>query len=156
MDIDENLLNQRLAGLKLAGIFLGVIATLSLIRCILVPVYQMQLLNQIDTLTNLFMSIYIGSVYFFSNKRNYEIFAWSAIVIPFIFFLIQSNLGDINERYLIRTTGSEGFPGMNVTFAFLLPTFLVLISAMFLRPSFVLISSFFLSWSHNTPSLSFN
>ena len=65
MDMDEHLLNQRLAGLKLAGIFLGVIATLSLIRCILVPVYQMQLLNQIDTLTNLFMSIYIGSVYFF-------------------------------------------------------------------------------------------
>ena len=86
MDMDEHLLNQRLAGLKLAGIFLGVIATLSLIRCILVPVYQMQLLNQIDTLTNLFMSIYIGSVYFFSNKRNYEIFAWSAIIIPFIFF----------------------------------------------------------------------
>ena len=143
MDIDEHLLNQRLAGLKLAGIFLGVIAMLSLIRCILVPVYQMQLLNQIDTLTNLLMSIYIGSVYFFSNKRNYEIFAWSAVIIPFIFFLIQSNLGDINERYLIKTTGSEGFPGMTVTFAFLLPTFLVLISAMFLRPSFVLISSVF-------------
>ena len=79
MKIDEHLLNQRLAGLKLAAIFLGVIATLSLIRCIVVPVYQVQFLNQLDTLSNLFMSLYIGSVYFFSNKRNYEYFAWSTM-----------------------------------------------------------------------------
>ncbi len=143
MDIDDHLLNQRLAGLRLAAIFLGVIATLSLIRCILVPVYQMQFLNQLDTLVNLFMAIYIGSVYFFSNKRNYEYFAWSTVIVPFIFFLIQRNFGDLNEKYLIETAGSAGFPGMAVTFAFLLPTFLVLISAMFLRPSFVLISSIF-------------
>ena len=62
MNIDEHLLNQRLAGLKLAGIFLGVIATLSLIRCILVPVYQMQFLNQLDTLTNLFMALQIKKI----------------------------------------------------------------------------------------------
>ena len=143
MDIDDHLLNQRLAGLKLAGIFLGVMAILALIRCILLPAYQMQVLNQIDTLTNLFLAMYIGSVYFFSNKNNYEYFAWSTIIVPFAFYLIQSNLGNFNEKYLIETAGSEGFPAIRASFAFLLPTFLVLVSAMFLRPSFVFISSIF-------------
>ncbi len=143
MDISDHLLNQRLAGLKLAGLFLGVMAILALVRCILLPAYQMPLLNQIDTLTNLFLALYIGSVYFFSNKNNYEYFAWSTILVPFAFYLIQKNLGDFNEQYLIDTSKSDGFPALGVSYAFLLPTFLVLVSAMFLRPSFVFISSIF-------------
>ena len=143
MEIDDHLLNQRLAGLKLAGLFLGVMAILAVIRCILLPAYQLPMLNQIDTLANLFLALYIGSVYFFSNKNNYEYFAWSTIIVPFAFYLIQSNLGNFNEKYLIETTGSEGFPAIRASYAFLLPTFLVLVSAMFLRPSFVFISSIF-------------
>ena len=94
MDINDHLLNQRLAGLKLAALFLGVMAVLALIRCILLPAYQMPILNQIDTLANLFLAMYIGSVYFFSNKNNYKYFAWSTIIVPFAFYLIQSNLGN--------------------------------------------------------------
>ncbi len=143
MDIDEHLLSRRLAGLKLASIFLGVIATLSLIRCIVIPVYQLQFLNQIDTLVNLFMSLFFGSIYLFSNRKNYEYFAWSTLLVGFAFFFIQSNLGTSNEKYIIETTASTGYPGVTVTYSFLLPTFLVLISSMFLRPSFVVISAVF-------------
>ena len=127
MDIDEHLLSRRLAGLKLASIFLGVIATLSLIRCIVIPVYQLQFLNQIDTLVNLFMSLFFGSIYLFSNRKNYEYFAWSTLLVGFAFFFIQSNLGTSNEKYIIETTASTGYPGVTVTYSFLLPTFLVLI-----------------------------
>ena len=74
MQIDENLLKRRLAGLKLASIFLGAISMLALIFGIIFPPYSINYLNQIYTLASLALGAYFAFVFFSSNKKNYEYF----------------------------------------------------------------------------------
>ena len=64
MQIDENLLKRRLAGLKLASIFLGAISMLTLIFGIIFPPYSINYLNQIYTLASLALGAYFAFVFF--------------------------------------------------------------------------------------------
>ena len=146
MQIDENLLKRRLAGLKLASIFLGAISMLALIFGIIFPPYSINYLNQIYTLASLALGAYFAFVFFSSNKKNYEYFAWSTVIITILFFFFQNWIYNAEYRisYNITDTyyGSFILKHANLVNTYYnLPSLIVLISAMYQRISFVIIVS---------------
>ena len=74
INIDNHLLDRRLAGIKLVSIFLGVMASLGLISSILLPSWNNDLLNKLTTLVFLFVTFFFVATLSFINKRNYQYF----------------------------------------------------------------------------------
>ena len=146
MPLNENILERQLAGLKLASIFLGFIAILATVISILFPPYILDHLNQMYTLSGLAIGGYFISSYLFSNKFNYEYFAWSAVFVNLIFFMITDWIYDADYRnsYDIVDTYYGSFIHkhanlINSYYSF--PSLLVVISTMYQRVSFVIIVS---------------
>lgn len=141
MQIEGHLLDRRLAGIKLVSVFLGVMASLGLISSIILPPYSDELLNKLNTLVFLFTTFFFAATFSFTNKKNYEYFAWSSLLVALTFYLCLNSFGSLNYNGFLRSSGSDGIPGQSILYEFALPSFLVVISAMYFRISFVLISS---------------
>ena len=139
--IDGHLLDRRLAGIKLVSIFLGVMASLGLISSILLPLYTYDILNKIQSLVFLFVTFFFIATFSLTNKKNYEYFAWSSLLVAIAFYFCIITFNQIDYDGFLQSTGSNGIPGQSILFEFVLPSFLVVISAMYFRIAFVLISS---------------
>lgn len=139
--IDGHLLDRRLAGIKLVSVFLGVMASLGLISSILLPLFTYDMLNKLNSLVFLFVTFFFVATFSLTNKKNYEYFAWSSLLVAIAFYFCIITFNTINYDGFLRSSGSDGIPGQSILFGFALPSFLVVISAMYFRVSFVLISS---------------
>ena len=141
INIDNHLLDRRLAGIKLVSIFLGVMASLGLISSILLPSWNNDLLNKLTTLVFLFVTFFFVATLSFINKRNYQYFAWSSLLVALAFYFCIGAFDSIDYKEVLRVSGGDGIPGQRLLFEFAAPSFLVVISAMYFRVSFVVISS---------------
>ena len=141
ININNHLLDRRLAGIKLVSIFLGVMASLGLISSILLPSWNNDLLNKLTTLVFLFVTFFFVASLSFINKRNYQYFAWSSLLVALAFFFCLRAFNSMDYNEVLRASGGDGIPAQRLLFEFAVPSFLVVISAMYFRVSFVVISS---------------
>ena len=141
MDVSNQVLIRRIAGLRLVSIFLGAMGVLALVSSVFLPTYDFDLLNKLSTLINLFLAIYFATTYLLVNERNYEVFAWVTLAVGFSLYLLTVTFINIDTKSFFDRLESDIYPPDNLIRLFFLPTFLVLISAMFLRVAFVIISS---------------
>jgi len=141
MKVDDNILDRRLSGIRVVSIFNGVMSSLALISNIFSATYSYDILNKFSILLFLFVTIFCAATFLLANKRNYEYFAWASLILSIAFYYIVENFANIDYNRSLQLSGGEGIPGQKLLFEFSLPAFLVVISAMYFRVSFVLISS---------------
>ncbi len=141
MNYEKQILIRRIAGLKLVSIFLGVMQVLALVSAVLLPSYKIEILNSIQILIFLFLAIFFGASYLFVSENNYSFFAWTSLTLGFFFYFSVMTFIQIDVAKYFVSIDSDILPADNLIRLFILPTFMVVISTMFLRISFVIISS---------------
>ena len=141
MNYEKQILIRRIAGLKLVSIFLGVMQVLALVSAVLLPPYKIEILNSIQILIFLSFAIFFGASYLFVGENNYSFFAWTSLTLGFFFYFSVMTFIQIDTARYFVSIDSDIIPADNLIRLFILPTFMVVISTMFLRISFVIISS---------------
>ncbi len=141
MKYEKQILMRRIAGLKLVSIFLGVMQVLALVSAVLLPSYKIEILNSIQILIFLSFGIFFGASYLLVGENNYQFFAWTSLILGFFLYLSVMTFIHIDTGNYFVSIGSDIVPADNLIRLFILPTFMVVISTMFLRVSFVIISS---------------
>ena len=141
MNYEKQILIRRIAGLRLVSIFLGVMQVLALVSAVLLPPYKIEILNSIQILIFLSFAIFFGASYLFFGENNYSFFAWTSLTLGFFFYFSVMTFIQIDTTRYFVSIDSDIIPADNLIRLFILPTFMVVISTMFLRISFVIISS---------------
>ena len=145
MNIGDHILERRLAGLRFVAIFLGLMTTLGLIANIISPLYNDDVYAKLHSLLFLFSTFFFAAVYLYSNKNNYNIFAWSSLAVGFVFYFVLDTLQELDYESFFIITGSDPLPSLYAYFIFLLPNFFLLIATIFLRLSFLIIAGIYYS-----------
>ena len=126
-------LNRRVDGFRVVSVVLLFISLLNLVRWILIPTAELEVVTQGNLSLNLFSMIFFACVYQYMSQKNYGLFLFGGILVAFAYYLIGDYLNDLDA---FSTNNNVGI-GRSLDYTFLFPLVFVVISILFLRQSIV-------------------
>ena len=126
-------LNRRVDGFRVVSVVLLFISLLNLVRWILVPTAELEVVTQGNLSLNLFSMIFFACVYQYMSQKNYGLFLFGGILVAFAYYLIGDYLNDLDAFSANNNVGI----GRGLDYTFLFPLVFVVISILFLRQSIV-------------------
>ena len=137
MEAINHELNRRVDGLRVVSVVLVSISLLNLIRWIVAPTGELQIVMQGNLALNLFTMIYFSLLYQYMGQANYNYFLIGGVLTAFAYYLIGDYLNDLDSN-------SFGF-GRGLDYSFLFPLVFIVLSILFLRQSIVFLFIIFFS-----------
>ena len=127
-------LNRRVDGFRVVSVVLLFISLLNLVRWILIPTAELEVVTQGNLSLNLFSMIFFAFVYQYMSQKNYGLFLFGGILVAFAYYLIGDYLNDLDTFSRNNNAGI----GRGLDYTFLFPLVFVVISILFLRQSIYL------------------